>query len=186
MKILKYLKLHIFVLSIAYCILSIFGCGYTTRSMISNKFKTIYIAQFANKIDITKEGDAQAKYRIYKPLLEINVTKSVINRFLFDGNLKPVKQETADLKLKGEVVDFRRDPLRYTSSDEVEEYRVSIVVNLKLWNTKENKLEWEENGFIGDATYFTQGTNVKSESTAITDAINDLSRRIVERAVEQW
>lgn len=162
------------------------GCGYTTHSMISNKFKTIYVTPFVNKIDITQETDVGSKYKIYKPMLDTDVTRSVVNKFLFDGNLKPVKAESADLTLKGELVEFRRDPVRYTDSDEVEEYRLSLIVNVSLWDNKENKLAWEENNFTGEATYFTTGSLAKSEAAAINDAISDLGRRIVERTVEQW
>lgn len=165
------------------------GCGYTTRSMISSKFKTIYVAPFVNKIDITRETSVGSKYRLYKPMLETDVTKAVNNKFLFDGNLRPTREEFADLILRGELVEFRRDPLRYTDSDEVEEYRVNIIVNLKLWDRKEDKLVWEENSFTGDFTYFTSystsGTP-KTDDAAVVDAINDLARRIVERTVEEW
>jgi len=175
-----------FSLGLAACSLWLIGCGYTTRSMISNQFKTIYIAPFANKIDITRETDTAYKYKIYKPMLETDITKSVINKFLFDGNLRPIEKESADLVLKGELVEFRRDPLRYTDLDEVEEYRINLVVNISLWDNRENKLIWEEKNFTGDTTYFTRGQTAKSEDTAISDAISDLARRIVERAVEQW
>ena len=83
-------------------------------------------------------------------------------------------------------MEFRQDPLRYTDNDEVEEYRINLVVNISLWDKKENKLIWGENNFTGDTTYFTRGSLAKSEDTAINDAIKDLSRRIVERTVEQW
>ena len=150
--------------------------------MISDKFRTIYITPFANKIDITKETDVGSKYRIYRASLETDVTKAVTNKYLFDGNLKPTRQESADLVLKGELVEFRKDPLRYDINDEVLEYRINVVVNISLTDTKENKLVWQENSFTGQSTYLTTGT----EGTAITDAISDLARRIVERTVEQW
>ena len=154
--------------------------------MVSNKFKTIYITQFANKVDITQETYSANKYRIYRPMLETDITRAVIDKFLFDGNLKPVKSESADLVVKGELMEFRRDPLRYTDSDEVEEYRINLVVNIGLWDNKENKLIWQENNFTGDTTYFVTGQAAKSETTALNDAISDLARRIVERVVEQW
>lgn len=172
-----------------YSLLVITGCGYTTRSMISNLYHTIYVTPFVNKIDITRETDAGNKYRIYRPGLETDVSKAVTNKYLFDGNLRPVKNQDADLVLKGELVEFRQDPLRYTDNDEVEEYRVNIIVNLTLWDTKENKLVWQENGFTGDFTYFTNFTTTgtpKSQDVAVNDAIADLARRIVERTVEQW
>ena len=167
------------------------GCGYTTRSMLSGKYSTVYIAPFLNKVDITQESYSASKYRIYRPMLETNITKRVINRYLFDGNLKPVKEEKADLLLKGELVEYRKDPLTYTSDgNDVTEYRINIYVNLSLWDTKENKLLWQENNFNGNYSYFTSlaSNNVikVSEDVAVTNAIEDLARRIVERTVEQW
>lgn len=172
-----------------FCLVWLAGCGYTTRSMVSDKYRTINIAPFVNKIDITTETDTARKYKLYRPGLETDITKAVVNKFLFDGNLKPVESAAADLLLKGELYEFRRDPLRYTENDEVEEYRVSVVVNLILWDAKEDKPVWQENGFTGDTTYFTELTRsgtVKSSEKAVSDAIADLARRIVERTVEQW
>jgi hypothetical protein len=154
--------------------------------MISNKYKTIYVAPFVNKIDITREADTANKYKVYKALLETDITKSVVDKFLFDGNLKPVKQPNADLLLKGEVTEFRRDPLRYDDDNNVEEYRINILVNLKLIDAKSEQALWQENGFTSDSSYFVRGTNAKPDDTAVSEAISDLSRRIVERTVEQW
>ena len=162
------------------------GCGYTTRSMISDKYKTIYITPFVNKTDITSEFNTGSQYHIYRPHLETDVTTVVVNKFLFDGNLKPVKMEDADMVLKGELVDFRKDPLRYDNGDNVLEYRVSIVVNLSMWDRKENRLIWQENNFTGDTTYYVSGSTAISEAAAVNNALIDLARRVVERAVEQW
>ena len=163
------------------------GCGYTTRSMISDKYRTIYVKPIGNKIDITNESDTENKYRLYRPHMETDITNAVVKKYLFDGNLKPMNSESAHLTLKGDLIEFRRDPLRYDDNDEVEEYRINIRVNLSLWDNRENKLVWEENSFTGDTTYFTPGhTNSKSEATAINDALADLARRIVERTVEEW
>jgi hypothetical protein len=168
-------------LSLALC-----GCGYTTRSLIAGKYKTINIAPFINRIELTLESDSNNKYKVYRPMLETKVTKAVINKFLYDGNVKPVALDSADLALKSELVEFRRDALRYTNSDDVEEYRINIVVNLRLWDNKNDKLVWEEKNFTGYASYFVTGSQAKSEEQAVQDAIKDLSRRIVERVVEQW
>lgn len=167
------------------------GCGYTTRSMLYGKHKTIYITPFLNKVDITQEAYSANKYRIYRPMLETDITKKVINRYLFDGNLKPAKEDQADLALKGELIEYRKDPLSYTSNNEnVTEYRINIHVNLSLWDKKENKLLWQENSFNGNYSYFTSYASgnvvVLSEDTAVSNAIEDLARRIVERTVEQW
>ena len=182
------LSLKVFLLLFAICYLpvAIAGCGYTTRSMITNKYKTIYVTPFVNKINITNEVNAGNKYRIYRPTIESDITSYVNKKYYFDGNLRPAKDTSADLILKGEVMEFRKDPLRYDDSNNVSEYRINLVVNISLWDRKEDKLLWEENNFTGDTTYFASGTQAKTEDTAVVDALNDLSRRIVERTVEQW
>lgn len=184
----RMIKRSFLLLSAVYCLLSavLVGCGYTTRSMISSKFRTIYVTPFINKIDIIQEDNTGNKYKVYKPLLETDITKAVNNKYILDGNLKPVKKEFADLVLKGELMEFRRDPLRYTDGNDVAEYRLNLVVSISLWDNKENKLVWEEKGWTGTATYFTEGQFAKSETIAINDTITDLSRRIVERTIQQW
>ncbi|MFH0918406.1 MAG: LPS assembly lipoprotein LptE [Candidatus Omnitrophota bacterium] len=188
-------RINLFLSLTAMCFLlttALTGCGYTTRSMLYGKYNTIYIAPFLNKVDITQESFSANKYRIYRPMLETDITKKVINRYLFDGNLKPVKEAAADLMLKGELIEYRKDPLSYTSGTEnVTEYRINIYVNLSLWDTKENKLLWQESNFNGNYSYFTvdntNSANIKvPEATAVNNAIEDLARRIVERTVEQW
>jgi hypothetical protein len=165
--------------------------------MLYGKYNTIYVAPFLNKVDITNESFSANKYRIYWPMLETDITKKVINRYIFDGNLKPAKEAAADLVLKGELIEYRKDPLSYTGDTEnVTEYRINIFVNLSLWDVKENKLLWQESHFNGNYSYFTDlntdsaGVNsarVKvPEATAVNNAIEDLARRIVERTVEQW
>ena len=173
-------------LSFIGCLFLLSGCGYTTRSMISSEYKTIYVVPFVNKIDLTQEDYAANKYRIYRPLLETDITKTVINKYLFDGNLRPVKEGIADLILKGELAEFRKDPLRYDDDNNVTEYRVNLLVNLSLWDSKANKLVWEEKNFTGDTTFFVTGSQAKSEGQAVNDALADLARRIVERTVEEW
>lgn len=187
-------RIRLFLFPITICCLMVTvltGCGYTTRSMIYGKYKTIYITPFLNKVDITQEAYSANKYRIYRPMLETDITKKVINKYLFDGNLKPIKQDQADLVLKGELLEYRKDPLSYTANgDDVTEYRININVNLSLWDTKENKLLWQESNFNGNYSYFTSfapgNVVVVSEDTAVNNAIEDLARRIVERTVEQW
>ncbi|MDD5097923.1 MAG: LptE family protein, partial [Candidatus Omnitrophica bacterium] len=166
------IRSRIFLFSVFVFLFSaIAGCGYTTRSMIGSKYRTIYISPFVNKVNITNEGDAANKYRLYRPMIETDITRTVHDRYLFDGNLRPAEETNADLILKGEVIDFRKDPLRYDNSDNVSEYRINLVVNISLWDRADNKLIWEENSFTGDTTYFATGSQAKTEDNAVTDAL---------------
>lgn len=166
------------------------GCGYTTGSLLPASIKTIYIKTFTNRIDITAELDETSRYKTYAPYLEVNISKKIIDRFIYDGNLRVVSQENADLMLTGELIDYDRQPLRYDVDDKVEEYRLSLVVRLLLQDLTKKEIMWEETSFIGDTTYFasaTTGSVAKSEETAaLSDAIEDLARRVVERVVEMW
>ena len=142
-------------------------------------------------MNITQEGYSADKYHIYRPMLETDITKKVVNRYLFDGNLKLAKEAQADLVLKGELIEYRKDPLSYTANNEdVTEYRINININLSLWDKKENKLLWQESNFNGNYSYFTSFASgnvaIVSEDTAVNNAVEDLARRIVERTVEQW
>ena len=171
---------------VAVLVIFLTGCGYTTHSLLPSHIKTIYIKPFENNIDITGEVSDRHLYHSYRPLLEIDLTNEIIDRFIYDGALKVVRHPDADIILAGEVIDYLREPLRYSENDEVEEYRLSLVANMKLRDLRSDELLWEERRFIGDTTYFTRGSLSKSEDVALDDAIKDLARRIVERTVEGW
>lgn len=168
------------------CLFLMSSCGYSTKSLLPSDQRNIYVEPFVNKINVTSETTQNNYYRVYRPRLESDVTKAVIDRFIYDGNLKVTKIDNADLVLSGQLVDYNRQTLRYTSDETSEEYRLNITVNIQLKNAKTDELIWEENNLIGDTTYFTTGSLAKSEDTAITDAIKDLARRIVERIIEGW
>ena len=174
-----------FVLSAVCCLLSA-GCGYTTRPGVATTLKTIYIKPFTNKIDLTRLSTGREQLPIYRPGMETNITREVVSRYQFTGLLRPASPDHADCRLEGELVEFRRDALRYTASQEIEEWRLNVVVNLRFFDQQANTLLWEEPHFTGDTTYFALGVNAESESTALDRAITDLSRRIVERTVENW
>src|SRR3989338_10975312 len=171
-----------FVRSMVYGLLSMVilsGCGYTTKSTLPSSIKTIHIETFKNNIDFAAEG----RRNLYLPLLEIKVRNAVINRFLFDGNLKIAEADKADLVLKGQLVGYDRSALRYTDDCDVQEYRVHITVSLEMHNAQSDEASWTETGFVGEATYFVASA---SEEAAVEDALTDLARRIVERTVEDW
>lgn len=179
-------------LSLAYrcvIIISLFilsGCGYTVRSNFPPDIKTVHIETFANKVSITQETTDRYSYRTYRPLLEVDITNAVINRFIYYGDLRIVKEKNADLALSGELKDFIRQPLRTSSSGNAEEFRLNLIVDITLKNTKRNKVMWTERDLIGDTTYFVTGPLAKSEAQAMDEAIKDLARRIVDRVVEGW
>jgi len=166
----------------SFLLLLLTGCGYTTKSTLAGHLKTIYVEPFKNSISYSSEG----RRNLYFPLLEVDARNAIISRFLFDGNLKIAREGEADLILKGELIRYERNGLSFTDNDDVKEYRIHIYVSLELFDTHINEIFWTEPSFIGEATYFVSGPQVKSEEAAVDEAIVDLARRIVERTIENW
>ncbi len=149
------------------------GCGYTLKAAPPHGLQTIYVEAFKNET-------------INEPALEIDLTNRVINRFLFDGTLQVSREENADAILKGKVTQLIREPLRYTSAEEISEYRLILRVDFSLWDSRTRAVIWEEKNFVGDTTFSTTGPRVKSEEKAVEEAMTELARRIVDRVVEEW
>jgi len=162
------------------------GCGYTTQSLLPSSYKSIYVDNFKNSINVAAEQSNVRMYRGYTPGMETTITKAVREKYLFDGNLKVASEENADIVLRAELIDFKRDVLRYDAYNNIQEYRVKLIINMKLEEAKTGKVVWEEKGFAGETDYTTQGSFSKTEEAAVTSAISDLARRIVERTVEAW
>ena len=162
------------------------GCGYTTGSLLPAHLKTISIENFTNKIPLTDEISDRHRYKTYRPLLEVDVTRAIIDRFIFDGHLKVVQKKDANLILEGALIDFRREPTKYGYGDTIDQYRIAIFVEMKLIDAASGEVMWSENSFAGSDYYFTTGAQSKSEDAAVTDALNDLARRVVERTIEVW
>jgi hypothetical protein len=175
----------ILVFAFALLMFNLYGCGYTTRAY-TGIYKTIYVAPFKNGINTADEKASYTKYMSYYPLLESTITRAVVDRFIFDGSLKVVKENYADVVLKGELISYNRDAVRYTDNNEdVQEYRITLTVNISLYG-KAGELIWQKNNFSGDTSYYITGTRTKSEKDALDDAIKDLARRVVEGFVEVW
>ncbi len=172
----------------AYCLLltATVGCGYTTRPGLASHLKTVYVKPLVNKIDVTQLTTSDGRFPIYRHRMEVDLTNAIISRYQFTGLLRPATAERADCRLDGELVEFRRDALRYNASQQVEEWRLNVVVNLRFVDQTTQTVLWEESRFTGDTTYFALGAKAESESAALDRAITDLARRIVERSVENW
>jgi hypothetical protein len=170
---------------IFWCSLLLAGCGYTTKTILPDNIKTVHVDTFANSIDITKEVGVKDKYEVYRPNLEVDLRDAIVSRIFLDGNLKVIDKDSADAVLEGRIIEYRKDPLRY-QDEVVQEYRISIVCDIKLVSQKDSKILFEERNVTGDTTYFATGTLQKTETSALNDAMSDLSRRIINKIVENW
>jgi len=163
------------------------GCGYTTRTLLPEHIKTIYVDNVRNKIDITKETEYRDTYFIYRPGLERALTREIKDRFIFDGKLNVINNSArADSVLKCEIIDFEKEPLQYADDRTVDEYRLKIIVNMQFTDLVEGATLIDEKGFVGETAYTLSGAFASTESSAQDSAVTDLARRIVERVVDIW
>lgn len=162
------------------------GCGYTAGSLLPDEMKSIYVKDLENKIDHTQDVSDRRSKHSYRPDLERDIRRSVIDRFMFDGNLQMAGEENADLILKGAVTSFEQVPLSYDDHDNIESLRIRILVDLELYDNNADEVLWRERSFMGREDYNLVGKDSLSEEAAIRKAIRDLAKRIVERTVEAW
>jgi hypothetical protein len=60
------------------------GCGYSTSRLLPAAYRTIYVEPLTNRIPITEEVSERFGYQANLPRLQEDVTRGVIDRFLFD------------------------------------------------------------------------------------------------------
>lgn len=174
----------LFIVSI-FCFF-ISGCGYTASSLLPAELDSIHVDNFTNKIDPTREvSDKRASYS-YRPGVENEITKAIIDRFILDRHLDVDTEENAALLLKGALVDFRQYPISYSDDYEVEEYRIEVYADVELYNNRTGELMWKKEYFRGKTDYDVTGSDSKTESQALDEATDDLAENIVERTIESW
>lgn len=161
------------------------GCGYTTKSMLPENIRRVSVPPVKNNIDLTSEISDKTPFRVYRPGMEVELTNAIINRFIFDGQLQVTADEKADARLNATLVDYRRDALRYTEGEDIQEYRLSVTVDAALVQKSDGKVLWSDR-ITGDTTYFLAGPRSSSEDQASVKAVDDVARRVVEKTIEYW
>lgn len=166
--------------------LLIAGCGYTTKSLLPENIKSVHIAPVKNAINLAGEIGYKERFRVYRPGLEDALTNAIISRFVFDGNLKVASPEKADAVFEAKLIEYRRDPLRYSDTEDVQEYRVSVTLDATLYQSGTRKILWHDRALIGDASFFLSGPHAITEDEAVEKVVEDVARRVVERTIELW
>lgn len=173
------------IFSLLFIVASLSSCGYSSKMLLPDNIKTIHVLPMKNTIDLSGEATEQHRFRVYRPGIEVDMTNAVMNRFMFDGHLKVVSKEKADAIFESKLLDYRRDPVRYNDQDEVQEYRVSVIIEYVLYRARDNK-EITRQRVGGDTTFFLSGSHAITEDEAMAKAIDDTSRRVVESVTELW
>lgn len=166
-------------LCVVFLALLLSSCGYHATpvgGIVPANVKTIAIPVFINGTN--------------EPYVDVEITKAVVEEFLTDGRLQVVSLEAADVILRGRVVRFDLTPLSYTLDSYVQQYQVSIAVNVSIEEAKSQKILWQEKGLstifvssypvtIGEIT----ATKIAKDG-AIKNASKDIASTLRSRVLE--
>ncbi len=145
------------------------GCAYSFRSPSALQGKSIAIPPFES---------TTARYGIRDEL-----TQALIQAFRDDNRLKVTDPGKADFLLLGTLTDYKKEPYTYDRQENLLSYKVSLFVDYSLKDTKTDSTLWSVKNYEGWATC---GVAPDSEQVGIQAAIQNLTRDIVRRTVEEW
>lgn len=155
------------------------GCGYTNKTILPKEISTIAVPTFEDRIPAEVDFTHQAG-------LPIDVTNAVIDRLLFDGNLRVVDEKEADVTLVGKIVRFDQEPTRFNELERVEEYRLIVTAHVTLLDNRTKRPLWVESSLSGEKVFFLEGSRASGQRLATEEAVLEVARNIVDRIVEDW
>jgi hypothetical protein len=151
------------------------GCGYGLSTRTNPHIKTVAVPLFQN--DTLEKGIEEA------------LTAKLIDVLQENRALTLTSERSADSVIHGKIVEYQRAPSSYDQNEEVQEYKVSIVVTVEYEDLVKRKTLWTEPRMLGWSTYFvvpTAGHEIEEEEDAQTRALAKLAEDIKTRTVEGW
>lgn len=147
------------------------GCPYGfSSSLLPGHIQSVVVSLFENRTD---RGD-----------LSTALADSLTEAFIDNHTLKVVGEKAADSALEGTIVEYRRTPFTVGADEQVLEYRVEIVLEVRFVDLRKNKVLWEEDRLGQWDTYsFVNGEN---EILGIGRVLAKLTDDILNRTVEGW
>jgi outer membrane lipopolysaccharide assembly protein LptE/RlpB len=123
-----------------------------------------------------------------EPDLEISVTERIINNLIDDNTLKVIDEDNADASLEGDIVQFTNTPFSFNQDLNAEEYRVTLVVNVTLYNRKLNEPIWQDQRITGNGAYFLDAVEEEGLTfdNALEEAIEEITEQILNLTVQDW
>ena len=163
---------------LSFIVVFLTGCGYSFHS-IDPSLSTLYISKIANKIQVSSDYSASDDIKKYYPNLENYLRQKIIDRFIFEGQLSIVTDDSADVVISSDLISYLKEPLTYNSSEEVTRWRIKIGLNARISiNGKETVKT-----VYGEYTY---DPSVTLERSAIDKAMEDLAKNLADVVLNTW
>jgi len=148
--------------------------NYRLGSMLPDDIRTVYMPTCVNQTT--------------EPLIEQDVTASILSQIQMDGSLRVSPEEAADTILEITLTKFWIDPVAYETgaSSTANQYRMSIRASFVLRRRSDNSVVAEAPGVTGWYDFEFSGDMTSSKAVGLRPAADDLGRRIVNRIVQYW
>ena len=162
-------------LAAAGLLLLVAGCAnYRLGSMLPADIRTVYMPTCENKTT--------------EPLIEQEVTASILSQIQMDGSLRVSSADAADTLLEVTLTHFWLDPVAYVQgeSSTANQYRMSIRASFVLYRRADRSVVVESPGITGWYDFDFAGDMTSSKAVALRPAADDLGRRIVNLMVQYW
>ncbi len=122
--------------------------------------------------------------------LEQQLTASLLTAYTRDNHLRVVSGGNADAELTTRISRYRNDVFSYTSSEQPNEYQVSIVLSVVFTDRVKNRELWKSDDVTVVQRYTLTDSLGVSRPTAQSDAdaavIRQLADDLVARTVQGW
>jgi len=120
--------------------------------------------------------------------LETTMTQAAMRAFQVDGRLSLEDPGSADLRVRGIIQRFVEEPLLFdTATNQVLQYRLSVVYDLSAQDVREGKVLQEDRERTTSVIYYTPGYTQAIPETreqALLRLGEDMGRLIVRRVLE--
>src|SRR3989338_9072248 len=129
------------------------------------------------------------KNRIQKPDVETVITSALIEEFV-KSEVAKVVEEDAEAVINGVITGYELMPVSFNRNDVIQEYRVTIRVEVQLVRGSDGKVLWEDKNITDYEDFKVSAADVNATKTAEWDAVKkmarDTSRLIKERMLEDF
>ncbi|MBI3399166.1 MAG: LptE family protein [Deltaproteobacteria bacterium] len=129
------------------------------------------------------------KNQTQKPDVETVVTTALVDEFVKSGIVRVV-EENPEAVLRGAVKSYDLTPVSFSRNDVIQEYRLTIKLEISLVRNSDGKVLWEDKYVTDYEDFKVTATDINITKTAELDAAKkmakDTARLIKERILEDF
>ena len=149
----------------------VFGCYSFTASTLPSHIKTVQIHEVDNKT--------------LDPVLGNTLKDSVEKMFRKNAGGVRLVNSDADADFELTLLSYTNKPENYTSSSEVETYRVTMKINVRFYDNVKEKMIYKGENLSADGTYDVL-QNETEDRHGQSRAIAKLQDLIIANALAKW